>query len=77
MPKITLNISGEKWEEYKRCFLRIHPNTTAGGETPMPDDQWIKQKILQFTRRTYQLGKKKLHLTSSGPDYDNDIVTVN
>lgn len=72
--RISIYIPDEKWEEYKRCFLRSYPNNTSFGETPITDDDWIRLKIFQFARRAYRRGKQRLHRDQNKPIYDKDIV---
>jgi len=75
MAQITYTIPNDKLTEFKRGFLREHPNTPpneTGGIT-YTDNEWIREWGKRMFFSAYRYGKRKI-LAEGDAGIDEDII---
>lgn len=76
MAAITLTVPGNKWTDFAKYFLMVHPNQTLDSDNPLSDGDWIRYRILLFARGAYEKGFTQEYEQANGPVFDTDIITV-
>lgn len=74
MEVVKLEVEDEKWPDFKRHFLRIHPNQTIDSAGPLSDDDWIRYRIFLFARGVYEKGYTAEYYELNGPIFDTNMI---
>lgn len=71
-----LNFLVTDWDTFKKYFLLTHPNQTLNSTSVLTDDDWIKYRILLFTRGSYEKSFSQEFAENNKPPVDKNIITL-
>lgn len=76
MAVIALTVPGNKWADFVKYFMMVHPNQTLDSDNPLSDDDWVRYRILLFARGSYEKGFAQEFEELNGPVFDTNIITL-
>lgn len=76
MAVIALTVPGNKWPDFVKYFVMVHPNQTLDSTSPLSDNDWVRYRILLFARGAYEKGFTQEYEDLNGPVFDADIITL-